>query len=95
MATLNFTQAGENVNNSKPWPIIGKMWPLKKGNGYSVVFGNRVRKEKGNADSELQEAFENVVIKPGDRAVIQENQFKNDEKQPSHIIKLVPADDEQ
>lgn len=100
MATLNFTQEGEaNQPNSRPWPIVGKAWPTRNGKGYSIVVGNRVRSERGNPQSELREAFEDLKLKPGDRLVLQENQYKNDaegaNKQPTHIVKLAPEEDSQ
>jgi len=54
----------ENAPQSEPWIKIGSGFSAKNGNGFNLVIGNEVPKERGS--KEMVETVEEITLKPGD-----------------------------
>lgn len=58
--TLQFT---EDSPKSEPWVRVGSGFSTRKGNGFNIVIGNMVPKERGS--KELIETVKSLMLKPG------------------------------
>lgn len=56
-------QFAEDSPKSAPWPRVGSGFSTKKGNGFNLVIGNQVPKERGS--SELVETVKELNLVPG------------------------------
>ena len=64
---MNFAQ---DAPKTDPWIRVGSGFSTKKGNGFNLVIGNQVPKERGS--KELIETVESLVLKPGDELYLGE-----------------------
>lgn len=64
---MNFTQ---DSPKSDPWVRVGSGFSTKAGNGFNIVIGNKVPKERGS--KELIETVESLVLKPEDELYLGE-----------------------
>ena len=54
----------EEAPKSEPWVRVGSGFSAKNGNGFNIVIGNEVPKERGS--KEMVETVEEITLKPGD-----------------------------
>lgn len=54
----------ENAPKTDPWVRVGSGFSTKAGNGFNIIIGNQVPKERGS--KELVETVEKLELKPGD-----------------------------
>jgi len=64
---INFT---ENAPKNDPWVRVGSGFSTKAGNGFNLVIGNQVPKERGS--KELVETVESLELKVGDELYLGE-----------------------
>lgn len=64
---MNFA---EGSPKSEPWVRVGSGFSTRAGNGFNLVIGNQVPKERGS--KELVETVESLTLKPGDELYLGE-----------------------
>ena len=57
-------QFAENSPQTEPWIRVGTGFSTKKGNGFNLIIGNQVPKERGS--KEMVETVKQLTLKPGD-----------------------------
>jgi uncharacterized protein YneR len=63
-------QFAESAPKTEPWIRVGSGFSAKNGNGFNLVIGNEVPKERGS--KELIETVETITLKPGDELYLGE-----------------------
>lgn len=56
-------QFAEGSPKSEPWVRVGAGFSTRKGNGFNIVIGNRVPKERGS--QEMIETVKSLTLEPG------------------------------
>lgn len=62
---LQFTE--QAPEKEKPWDTIGSGFTTKSGNGFNIIIGSKVRKDRNDPKSELIETVDKVTLVPEDR----------------------------
>ena len=87
--TIAFTQAQQDMPETKPWPTVAKAWVSANGEGISLTIGHKVKK-----DGNLVDTFESLHLLPEQRLYLQKNNKKREgKKDPDYFVKLVPEED--